>query len=582
MSAFRRHRWFFYAGAITVVFALTAVVLPRGPVAAAVGDFADFLLTLAAGLAMVANTVSSKGSTRRFWLLMGIGCLFWAANLGGWAYGEGLLQRDLPDPWFMDIFLFVHLIPMIAAITLRPHRSEAEQKFRAGTFDFLLLLVWWLFLYTFVVFPSQYITLDVALYDRNYGALYLVESAVVVVMLGIVASGATGRWRTLYLHFMFSSAFYAIASQVVNWALSTGKYYSGSLYDVPLIAAVSWMAAAALSARDWKMEAAPANNTDRWGAVALRLATLSILSLPALGIWTFLWDQSPGPSRIFRLFTVLAAMLVVGVIVFMRQYLQDQALIRLLQESRHSFENEQRLQNHLVQREKLASLGQLVAGAAREIDYPLTNIMQDAERLWSQHRLQDEQSALVRKIVHHAQRTRDLIGSLLSFAQQRSGEKAMVDLRMLLQRTVKMRELYFHERKIRVECSLEPELPSVWGDGHQLFQAFAQIMENAVDALEETGGGVLRVSAQTHRDEVIVQFRDSGPGIKEPHRVFDPFYTTKPIGKGTGLGLSAVYGVVQEHGGQITCQNNPEGGASFLLRIPVGKGEPHALAAAQV
>jgi two-component system, NtrC family, sensor kinase len=275
-------------------------------------------------------------------------------------------------------------------------------------------------------------------------------------------------------------------------------------------------------------------------------------------------------------------MLVVGAFVFMRQYLQDRALIRLLVDSRLSFEKEQRLQNHLVQREKLASLGQLIAGAAREIDNPLTDIMQDAEKLWSHHRLLDEQGALVRKIVHQAQRTRDLIGSLLSFTQQRSGGKTMVDLRMLLQRSLQMRDLQLYDHKIRIESSLEPNLPKTLADGHQLFQAFVQIMENALDALEEKGGGLLRVSAQMHREEFVIQFRDSGPGIKEPHRVFDPFYTTKPIGKGTGLGLSAVYGVVQDHGGQITCHNNPEGGASFILRIPVQKGNAQALAAAQV
>ena len=78
-----------------------------------------------------------------------------------------------------------------------------------------------------------------------------------------------------------------------------------------------------------------------------------------------------------------------------------------------------------------------------------------------------------------------------------------------------------------------------------------------------------------------IEIADSGPGIKEPHRVFDPFYTTKPIGKGTGLGLSAVYGVVQDHHGQISCHNKPEGGAVFLLRLPVAnQADPQALAAA--
>src|SRR5579863_10344604 len=113
----------------------------------------------------------------------------------------------------------------------------------------------------------------------------------------------------------------------------------------------------------------------------------------------------------------------------------------------------------------------------------------------------------------------------------------MIDLSVLLQRSVQIRGLQKHEQKIRIDTSMELALPPVWGDGHQLFQAFAQIVENALDALEESGGGLLQVSARTQGDNVIVQFSDSGPGIKEPQKVFDPFYTTKPIGKGTGLGL---------------------------------------------
>jgi two-component system NtrC family sensor kinase len=275
-------------------------------------------------------------------------------------------------------------------------------------------------------------------------------------------------------------------------------------------------------------------------------------------------------------------MLVLGVFVFVRQYLQDQALILLLENSRRSFENEQRLQSHLVQREKLASLGQLVAGAANEIEQPLGAIMSSSENLWSNHHLTSEQDTLVRKIVHHSQRTRELISNLLSFAQQGSGERTMVDICMLLQRSVQMRELQRHDQKVRIETSFAPDLPKVWGDGHQLFQAFVQIVENALDAVEDVGGGLIRVSAEVRGEQVVLQFSDSGPGIKEPHRVFDPFYTTKPIGKGTGLGLSAVYGVVQDHKGLITCQNKTEGGALFVLVLPiVSENSSRAVAAAR-
>ena len=582
MSLSRQNRWFWLAGVNTLAFAAAWLALPRGPVLTAIIDIGYFVVTITVGLAMLVNAWAARGVHRRFWTLMGCGYVLWSSSQLGWAYYDVVLHASIPDPWWGDIFLFLHLVPMIAALGLRPHRAEGSEHLRVGTLDFLLLLVWWVFLYAFVVFPSQYIALDVPGYDRNFGALYLVESGVLILMFGIVARGAPSEWKRLYLHLMAASGFYAAASQGVNVAVSSGTYSSGSVYDVLLIGAVSWMAAVALSAREKELKPERPHGPDRWGVIVLRLAMSAMLSLPVLGIWAFHWDHSPAAARTFRLLTVLGAMLVLGVFVFLRQFLQDQTLIRLLQESRRSFENEQRLQSHLVQKEKLASLGQLVAGAAHEIDHPLTAIMEHSEQLWANQRLTIEQDTLVRKIVHHSQRTRDLIASLLSFAQQSSGEKTMLDLRTLLQRSVQMRELQHHDQKIRIESFIEANLPKVWGDGHQLFQVFVQIVENAMDALEEAGGGLLRVSAMAHGEEVVVQFSDSGPGIKEPHRVFDPFYTTKPIGKGTGLGLSAAYGVVQDHQGQITCQNNPDGGALFTLRLPVAdEAGAQALAAAQ-
>jgi signal transduction histidine kinase len=581
MSASFRSRWFLLAGEITLGFAVISLTMPRGALLTAISDTVYFLLTLTVGVAMLINAGATSGVNRRFWMLMGTGCILWATDLAGWTYYEVFRHTSMPVESFMDVLLFLHPVPMIAAVGLRPHRAQREQQFRLGKLDFVLLLIWWIFLYAFVVFPSQYITVNLTAYRRNFSALYLVETGVLVLILGIASRGSARVWRMVYLNLMAASALYALGSIALVVALISGKYYSGSLYDVPLFSAVSWMAATALSARSWELEAVLPASKDKWGARALSLAMLAILSLPALGIWTQVWDNSSNGTRSFRLFTVLAAMSVLGAFVFIRQYLQDRELILLLDDSRHSFENEQRLQNHLVQREKLASLGQLVAGAAREIEHPLTAIMGYSEKLWENERLTSEQDGLVRKIVSHAQRTRDLVSNLLSFAQQGSGEKAIVDISMLLQRSIQMRELQRHDQKIRIETVIDPNVSMVWGDGHRLFQTFVQLVENALDALEEAGGGLLEVTASRQGEEVVVQFSDSGTGIKEPQRVFDPFYTTKPIGKGTGLGLSAVYGVVQDHQGQITCYNKPEGGAVFVLRLPVAaKPEPQVLAVA--
>jgi signal transduction histidine kinase len=386
---------------------------------------------------------------------------------------------------------------------------------------------------------------------------------------------SSGGWRRLYLHFLAAGAVYAVNSQLLDRAATQNTYYSGSLYDIPLIATIAWVAAASWSVREWPMENADFGLRPRMKKIVPRLAMAAILSLPVFGLWAALRDDSPAPSRLFRIFAVLTAMFLLGTFVFLRQYVQDQALMTLLRDSRRGYDSQKRLQNQLVQKEKLASLGALVAGAAHEIDLPLKAVMSYSEQLWAHERMSEEQNTLLRKIVAQAQRTRDLVANLLSFAQQAPGEKTPVDLGMLLNRAKQMMEARYQGSGIQSEIQIEAALPRISGNVNQLFQAFVEIVENAMDALADAGGGVLKIAADRQGGEVVLQFSDSGQGIREPERVFDPFYTTKPVGKGTGLGLSAVYGVVQDHGGQITCQNKPEGGALFVIRFPAS-AEAHA------
>ena len=126
----------------------------------------------------------------------------------------------------------------------------------------------------------------------------------------------------------------------------------------------------------------------------------------------------------------------------------------LLRESRRAYESQRQLQNQLVQKEKLASLGNLIAGAAHEIDHPLTAVMSYSEQLWSQEKLTDEQKALLRKIVNQARRTRDLVANLLSFARQAPSEKIVVDLRLLLTRASQLMESRRQSGKIKVQMSI--------------------------------------------------------------------------------------------------------------------------------
>lgn len=568
MSWPRNLRTAIIASLILAVAAVSVFAHPS-PRLTTFGDLLALALLVVCCVAMLRNSFAQNRS-RAFWLLLSLGCVLWTINTASWAFYEVILRREIPEPCMGDVILFIHTATFMAAVALRPHRPRKDRKVLLDTINFLMLLIWWVFLYAFIVFPDQYVSLNVAVYSRNYDLLYLLENLVLVCVLGMVASSTRGTWRKVYWNLFIASAIYTLGSEMINAAIARNQYYSGSIYDLLFLISAGWMTWTAVLARRLSLETSPESEpANRWIDLAPRLVMVALLSLPVLGLWTLFADSESIHLRNFRLLVTMAATLVLGLFVFLKQLLLDRQLISLLDESRKSYENLQRLQTHLVQKEKLASLGQLVAGAAHQINNPLAAILGYSELLAANTSLQGEQATMAQKIGQQARRTRDLVADLLSFSQQNPAEKVLIDVASLIQRALQMHDVQIRGKNIRVEVTLEAALPRIWGNTNQLLQTFLHLTENALDALNEVGGGSLLVTARREDNEIVVQFSDSGPGMTDPERVFDPFYTTKPIGKGTGLGLSASYGVVQDHQGQITCRNRREGGAVFILRFPL-------------
>jgi two-component system NtrC family sensor kinase len=161
------------------------------------------------------------------------------------------------------------------------------------------------------------------------------------------------------------------------------------------------------------------------------------------------------------------------------------------------------------------------------------------------------------------------VNNLLSFARHAPSEqRSLVDVNAVVMSSAELRRLDLRGKNIRIELQTASAIPAVRGDPNQLLQVFFNIINNAVDAMEEVSGGTLTVRTLRERENVVILFSDTGPGVSEPRLVFDPFYTTKPVGKGTGLGLSICYGLIHDHGGQISCHNRPEGGATFRIELP--------------
>lgn len=554
------------------LYTLTTMLLQRGPVLTTFADIYQLFLTLLALAAVIALISNTRGQTRLFWGLIAVGSFMSVINLGLWVWLEVVVKRDLPQPFVGDEILFLHLVPFMAATAVRPHRREEDQQRYSTTLNLLMLVVWWAFLYAFIIFPDEYVVVHSPIYERNYNALYFVENMLVLGAFGALTATTTGAWKKIYCQLLMANALYATGSVVMNSAILKENYYSGSFYDVPYAGSICWMIYAFLCAL--KLQPAHEKTTSqaqRWMTLTPRLAMCAILSLPILGYWAWFLDGASPAIRQFRLVAVLLAMLVLAAFIFLRQYLLDRELVRLVEKSHEGLEKSQRLHSQLVQKEKLASLGQLVAGAAHEIKNPLAAILAYSDLLTSQAGLAAKPANMAERIKQQARRTQELVSGLLSFAQQTPGEKSFVDIGTVVSRALKIETLRLESKRIRVEKNIIPNLPPVWGNSNQLIQCCLEIIGNAADALEEAGGGSFMVTVRREEEEIVIEFLDSGPGIREPHRVFDPFYTTKIVGKGTGLGLSATYGVVQDHHGQISCHNRGEGGAAFIMRLPIAR-----------
>jgi len=229
------------------------------------------------------------------------------------------------------------------------------------------------------------------------------------------------------------------------------------------------------------------------------------------------------------------------------------------------------LRDKLVHAEKMAAVGQLVSGVAHEVNNPLTAILGFADLLMENPDLPETAKKDLRVILQEAQRTKQIVQNLLSFARQMPPQRNAVQLNSILRRTVQLRSYDFNSHGIEVIEHLDEQLPEVIGDAHQLQQVFLNILNNAYDAVHQVGRPArIEIMSTKAGDCVEVSFSDNGNGISHVDKIFDPFFTTKEVGKGTGLGLSICYGIVKEHGGEILCHNNIGGqGATFIVRLPI-------------
>lgn len=554
------HLWLAAVTALVAVQVVAAFLLPHSFALSTLSDLLQTLLLISGAAACALSAVRAQGRTRLFWALMALGIGFWVAYQLFWTYTEVLLHQDVPDFCTWDVILFLHFVPLMAALALRPHVAREERSARVGRLDFALLLIWWMYLYVLIVMPWQYIVPNVAVYNNNLDHLYNAEKFVFLAALVVSWIAGNRSWRKLYGWLFLMSFCYSATSTLANWAIARRAYYSGSLYDIPFVTAMASITWIALSSHVEEPASELREASSIYGVWVARSSMIAVFSLPMFAAWTMLDANVPSKIQTFRLVLTFLAALLMGAMVFARQQLLDRELIRLLEHSRSSFDNLKRLQAQILQSEKIASIGQLVGGAAHELNNPITAMLGYSDLLLNTN-LSPEQRPIAAKIGQYVRRTKSLVASLISFARQAPAPKTLVDLNTLVRTALKLSEPQCDALDLQVRTELDPASPKVLGDSNQLLQVCLQLVGNCLHLLTERGGAAMMIITQ--KNDKVCAFEIATDGV--------PAANLPGLDSDTGLALSACQGILQEHQGRILRQARENGAVVLRVELPASQ-----------
>ena len=316
--------------------AVLSFIIPRGYLLTALGNIAHSVCCWqSCWAACLANSWGPDPRARLFWRLMSLGCALWFVAQGMWTYFEVVLRQEVPNPFIGDVILILHLVPFMGALAVRPHVERDEHTTQLGALDFALLVTWWLYLYLFVVIPWQFVSPNAAVYGYSFDLVFFLEHFVFVVCSGVIWLRSTGGWRVVYKALFVAGLVYSLASVASSLAIDFGKYYTGSVYDPPLMVAMACFARLGLVARTQTLRAEPAKEDQSKRNLWMSgLAAVTLVSLPAMAGWALYFSPAPAPVRNFRLLLTLITMMILGALTWIKQHRLDKELARANRELR--------------------------------------------------------------------------------------------------------------------------------------------------------------------------------------------------------------------------------------------------------
>ena len=567
----------FAGGGVLLAYAILSIL--TGQQLVALGDLAQLIPPLA--YAVLTRTLARRcrGQVRVFWNLNAIHGVVWAIGQGVWAYYD-ILAGGVPVMSPSDPIFFVSCVPLAAALYGRPEHDRPRWQFDIVLLDLVLIALFAAFVYIYFVVSIVVTGGSSQLYDDNLRHVLNARNLLLAVWAAWVwRTSISPAWRKMLGVYAAGLALTFVAGVVSDPVDRSGQYVAGGLWDVLWMAPFAVMALAAGIAFDEKLFEPADEEPQRAGLPVVSMIAITLLvAIPAIDeIARRLFVVSP-ETGLLRTRLALAMMIPFGVVVVVREFLSRRALIGATQELVTTREQ-------LVQKEKLAAVGQLVSGVAHELNNPLQGVLGYAELMLAARPSALEAEEL-RAIRDNANRAAGIVRNLLTFAGRTSSARGWQQMNRVVRDAVAVREPQLQASDIDIRVVLADRLPLVYIDHTRLEDVLVNLIQNAENAIAARRSGdrassavprnargeiTVATSWRGEPDRILVEVFDNGSGLKEEdlNRVFDPFFTTREVGQGTGLGLSVCYGIVREHGGTITARNAVGGGAAFTIELPV-------------